>query len=62
MHRDEGMTPLDEERARSMADEGGVSAAHVEAHVEAEDEPVRRPRARRRLGPLPLVMLALMPH
>ncbi|HEY7697985.1 MAG TPA: hypothetical protein VIE88_06180 [Vicinamibacteria bacterium] len=26
-----GLTPLDEERARSMADEGGVSAAAVEA-------------------------------
>ena len=58
MQRDEGMTPLDEERARSMADEGGVSAAHVEAR----QEPARKPRPRRRLGPLPLVMLALMPH
>jgi hypothetical protein len=28
-----GLTPLDEERARSMADEGGVSAAAVEAHL-----------------------------
>lgn len=30
-----GLTPLDEERARSMADEGGASAAAVEANPEA---------------------------
>jgi hypothetical protein len=58
MHRDDGLTTLDDERARSMADEGGVSAARLEA----QDETARKPRPRRRLGPLPLVMLALMPH
>ena len=60
MHQDEGLTPLDEERARSMADEGGVSAARVES--QEEPPPRRKPRIRRRLGPLPLVMLALVPH
>lgn len=29
-----GLTPLDEERARSMADEGGASAAAAEASLD----------------------------
>jgi hypothetical protein len=60
MHRDEddGLTPLDQERARSMADEGGASGAQVEGEAELP----ARPRTRYRFGPLPLVMLALVPH
>jgi len=33
-----GLTPLDEERARSMADEGGASGAVIEVEGECEGE------------------------
>ena len=33
-----GLTPLDEERARSMADEGGASGAAIEVEGECEGE------------------------
>ncbi len=45
-----GLTAVDEERAASMADEGGVSGSTVEGeeNKKKEEEPARSPRRRRR--------------
>ncbi len=44
-----GLTAVDEERAASMADEGGVSGSTVEGeeNKKKEEEPARSPRRRR---------------
>jgi hypothetical protein len=48
-----GLTPVDEERAASMADEGGVSGSIVEGqperkeNKEKKDDPAKRPGRRR---------------
>ena len=44
-----GLTPVDEERAASMADEGGVSGSAVEgeANKNKEDRAARNPVRRR---------------
>jgi hypothetical protein len=48
-----GLTPVDEERAASMADEGGVSGSTVESQEEKEKEEKKDEQAkggRRRRG------------
>ena len=47
--------PLDQERAASMADEGGVSGAHTDALMQTRAQPLSRRAAPRRILPWVLV-------